>query len=299
MSMKKSFLAVFAALCISGGCEYHPYYDGQEFRVYCSEFGLLEAEGEHIYVPLYSTEPYALECYGGKGKNHSVEVADPGILGYSYAPSGVDSRPFDSPEILPASVLLEPLQYGNTSISITDGDTGESVTVYVHICEAAKAIEVYEGNATFETGTVFAFRYGVDSDVVNFCRGNVRDGKLEQIAEGRYAFLDINGLLHLELSYPADENGKLAAEGRENVKLYQVTFNNGASYGTESMMAMLNMQAYPVLMPDTKVIVEQDNHYSRFCFIDVTGRDPSSMDSIDPDIPTFYAYSARLIPWLQ
>lgn len=296
--MKRTLFAVFAVLNILSGCEYHPYYDGQKFCLYSSEYGLFETDGAHIYVPLYSEEAYVFECYGGKGQHHTVEIEDPDILGYSYIESAVDQRPFESPGIVPAGISLQPQKYGDTSMTIADEDTGESIMINVHICEAAKAIQVYEGCNTFETNTVLSFRYAAQDDIVHFCRGNVSRRELEYIAEGKYEFVDIDGLLHLQLTYPADEEGKLSASGKDTVKLYQIQYRDGYSYAPESMMVMLNMQAYPIQTRSAYNIVEPGNYHTRFRFVDVTDIDPSTLDHIDDDREIFYAYSAEMIPWI-
>ena len=82
--MKRYILAAIAGLLIFSGCEYHPYYDGQILRVYMSQYGLIETDGTHLNIPIKSTRPYVLEIYGGKGKNHKVNVADPNLLAFTY-----------------------------------------------------------------------------------------------------------------------------------------------------------------------------------------------------------------------
>ena len=70
--MRRILFAVCMALMILSGCEYHPYYDGQEFCVYNAGCGLLETDGGHAIVPTVGRDPYVLEFYGGKGANQAV-----------------------------------------------------------------------------------------------------------------------------------------------------------------------------------------------------------------------------------
>jgi len=50
--MKRYILAAIAVLVMMSGCEYHPYYDGQILRVYQAKYGLIEADGAHLNVPV-------------------------------------------------------------------------------------------------------------------------------------------------------------------------------------------------------------------------------------------------------
>ena len=282
--MKRLITAAFAALIILSGCEYHPYYDGQEFFVYNSEYGVLDRDGSHMYIPIADDDSFVLEFYGGKGEEHLVEIADPEILRYAYTESDVKTTVGDY-EIIPAHITLIPEKMGDTSIKVTDSDTGESVQIYIHICEAMKAIQVYKGGEVIPEETVFAFRYPAEDDVVWICHGNVERNEIEHISDGTYKFFDIEGLLYFEINFPADENGRPAAEGKMSRKLYQVQFAFGGSYDSDSMMLKLNLDTYPV---HTKA-----SRHTQFMFVDVTDKDPSSMDSIDTDV--FYANSARFI----
>ena len=53
MIMKKLIYAAVAALMILSGCEYHPYYDGQEFFVNDSMTNtVIDKNGEDIIISL-------------------------------------------------------------------------------------------------------------------------------------------------------------------------------------------------------------------------------------------------------
>lgn len=294
--MKRMIYAVLAAMMILSGCEYHPYYDGQPFRIYNVDCGLLESDGAHAYVPIVSAYPYVLEFYGGEGKNHSVEVADPDILGYTYREKDLQNNFIDGTELISAGVILHPKQIGETSVTVTDQDTKESIQIYVHVCEAYKVMEVYEGGETFETGTIFAFSYLSDSNDAKICRGSTE--KLEIIAEARYEFFSMDDILYLELFYPADPEGRPSSDGTEIRKLYQVRFERGGTYSAWVMMDMLNLGEYQLLTRATKdPDLVPDNYYVDFAFVDVTDVDEPSMDeSIGDDV--FYARSTKLIPWI-
>ena len=82
--MKRLITAAFAALMIMSGCEYHPYYDGQKLRVYNMEYGVIEADGTHLYVPIVGRHAFEIEIYGGAGKNHKVTLADQEYFRYTY-----------------------------------------------------------------------------------------------------------------------------------------------------------------------------------------------------------------------
>ena len=53
-------------------------------------------------------------------------------------------------------MTLIPKKLGYTSLILTEEDTGESVMIYVHVCEAYKAIEIYESTNSLDRGTVLA-----------------------------------------------------------------------------------------------------------------------------------------------
>lgn len=292
--MKRMIYAVSAVMMILSGCEYHPYYDGQPFRIYNDDFGLLESDGGHAYVPIVSAYPYVLEFYGGEGKNHSVEVADPDVLGYTYREKDLQNNFIDGTQLITASVILHPKQIGETSLTVTDQDTGESVQIYVHVCEAYKVMEVYKGGETFETGTILAFSYLSDSNDAKICRGS--EEKLEVMTEARYEFLSMEDLLYLELFFSADSEGKPSSDGTEIRKLYQVRFEDGDSYSSWSMMEMLNLGEYQLQTraAEAKELLP-DNYYFDFAFVDVTDVDAPSLDTVPGD--TFYASSTRLVPW--
>ena len=130
--MKRFIYAAIAVTIILTGCEYHPFYDGQAFGVYAPNVGLIRTDGTTINVPIVDRSPYVLEFYGGMGKNHNIIVADPDCLDYVYEESDVVSSVGDT-DIVPASITLHPKKKADTSITIEDIDTGESITINVSI----------------------------------------------------------------------------------------------------------------------------------------------------------------------
>ena len=139
MIMKRTIYAVLVAMVLLTGC-YHPYYDGQKFRVYHADCGLVESDGTHMYIPLQSDKPCVLELYGGYGKKHEVKIEDPEYLDYSYSKGRIEKNGVvEDPSITPAVVTLLPKKIGDTAIILTEGDTKESITIYVHICKDVKS----------------------------------------------------------------------------------------------------------------------------------------------------------------
>lgn len=294
MIMKRMIYAVLTAMMIFSGCGYHPYYDGQPFRVYLANDGDILENGAVAYVPVVSAYPHVLELYGGYGGEHSVDVADPDILGYNYTKGDKKVNLLDS-QMIPARLTLKPKKLGKTVVSVTELDSRETFTINVEICEAYKVLEIYGGNELFETGTMFAFNYLADDDDAKICRRD--NDNLEVIADGRYEFFAKDEMLYLEMFYHADVDGVPSADGTETRKLYQVQPERGGSYDPATMMTMLNMGEYWLHAENTVVPeIAPDNYYVKFMFIDVTDADMSSMGTEGRSV--FYAYSTYLIPWV-
>ena len=94
--MRKFIYMAIAVLLMATGCEYHPYYDGQAFCAYDTYSGtLLEEDGGYVSVTLQREyeDMFVVEFYGGKGKNHTVTVADPEYLDYRYEEGDVKTPP--------------------------------------------------------------------------------------------------------------------------------------------------------------------------------------------------------------
>ena len=295
MIMKRFIYAALTAMMILSGCEYHPYYDGQSFRVYHKDYGLIETDGTHIYVPVQDDEPCVLELYGGKGKNHTVRIENTDCLGYSYEKSDVRKSGFDDPEIIPAGVTLIPKELGYTSLILTEEDTGESVMIYVHVCEAYKAIDIYESTNSLDRGTVLAFRYGGKDDVVRICKEDAYSGEMKHVVDGRYAFVSVNSTVCLELHFPADRSGQPCADGEEIFRKYIVEFKYGGVYGSANgMMQCLNLLDFPL---QTKSSVDYNAVHYDFQFVDIT--DEESPEADRSEYPVFFAKSAVIIPWIE
>ena len=292
--MKRSVYAALAAMMILSGC-YNPLYDGQKFRVYHSDCGIVESDGAHIYIPVQLDKPYVLELYGGWGKKHEVKIADPELLDYSYTKESIEKDGLiDDPEMIPAGVTLLPKKVGNTAITLTEGDTNESITINVHICEAYKALEVEDSQNSLPDGTVLAFRYGGSDDVLRICRKGEPREKMEHIVDGKYAFVPYNSSVCMELSFPADDAGQPSAEGEMITRRYYVTMSYGAVPGSASaMMQRLHLADFPL---DTKASSVMDtNWYMQFT--DIT--DNESPDPESPDFKSFNAWSTVVVPWID
>lgn len=293
--MKRFIYAAVAAVMMLSGCEYHPYYDGQEFCILDKEAGVIRTDGVHIYVPMKDRDPYVLEFYGGAGENHSVTVEDPELLDYMYEGSDVRKTLLDGLEVIPANVVLTPKRTGDTSITIKDLDSDASITIYVTVCDSYMAMEVSEGNSTFETGTVFAFTYGGEDDIVKICRGSVSDRDVVHIVDGRYEFVTEDGILYFEFRFPADESGRPSQNGSEIYKRYQVRHRGGQLDDWSYMLDLLNLLDYPCV---TKGYFVPEYYDVELRFADVTDfEEPPTEDEAEYD--SFLARSARIFPWIE
>lgn len=292
MIMKRFIYAVLAAITILSGCEYHPLYDGQKFRVYHQDCGILEGDGGHFYVPVKSDAPYALELYGGTGRKHTITVDSPEYLDYTYKKGSVKGDGFADMDVNPATVTIVPKKLGMSTLTIKEEDTGESVTLIVHICEAYKAIEVSHSKNSLPDGTILAFKYGGVDDVVKICKGDLYQGPVEYVTEGKYAFVPYESTVALELTYPADEDGKPCDGGTMVKKIFMVEFYYGGGAGSpEAMLMYMSFKDFPV---QTKVF-QIPEYYMDFRYTDITDGEYHDKDS--PDAKYFTAYSAVIIPW--
>lgn len=293
--MRGLIYAACAALMILGGCTYHPYYDGQEFRIYNEECGFIRTDGQHAYVPISGDDPYILDFYGGKGKNHTITVSDPEILDYLYTKSDVSNTIGDS-DIMTAGITLLPKQTGDTSITITDDDTDESIQIYIHISEVFKAIRICQGDSVFDTGTVLAFSYPFEDDIVNIGSRNDTENDMEFYTRGSYRFFadPEEERLYFEIIFPADENGKPSVTGENRRKLYLVTSDDIPWYSYYSMMSSLKLSDYPLAYTKASG-PEADYDDILFRFIDVTDKGKPDPDDLS-DYESFCTYRARIIP---
>ena len=289
--MKKLIYIVLAAVMAFTGCKYNPYYDGQQFRMYNSESGLIETDGCHIYVPIASSNPYVLEFYGGKGKSHTINISDPEYLSYSYEKESVTNKVMDGLEVNPAKVTLIPNMLGDTEITVTDNGTGESLHVYVHIIRAFHMLEVRDTKNSLAKGIILAFEYDAPDDVVKICRRISESSGIEYMFDGRYRFINYQTTVALELEFTADEAGQPSAAGVQTVRTYMVEFKGGGVYGSPyGMMNCLHMKEIPL---QTRDVVDEFEFYHEFQFVDITDGKESN-----PDSPMFYAYSTTLQPWI-
>lgn len=280
--MKKIKYAVLAAIIILSGCnKYHPYYDGQEFCILDSYSGtLIKEDGGYVSVTLQREyeDQFVVEFYGGKGKKHTITVADPEYLDYRYEESAVKTPPFDY-EINPAKIILLPKKLGDTSVTVTDDDTGESIQFYVHIGNAYHALSITSSRGypeIFDAQTVLAFRSESEDDVMEICRWYGRN--IEHIVSGKYEFVDIDGLLYFEVTYPADADGRPVDGGEETFRRYQVQFSDGTVTNPVDMLFYLDL---PEIQVQTKETMP-DDFQIYFRFVDVTELEESELELVDP-----------------
>ena len=294
--MRKIVYMAIAVLLMAAGCEYHPYYDGQKLRVYNRDHGVIETDGTHLYVPIVDRHAFEIEIYGGAGKHHKVTLADQEYFRYTYREADVDNG-FLGEGVYPATLTLEPLQLGDTSMTIADEDTGESIQLYVHIIEAFNMIEIFDSHGSLAAGNVLAFDYVSGSDLVKIARKDQETGAMELIVEGRFRFLDYDSTVALELSYPADSEGQPDASGAETVKRFLVEFQEGGVYGSaRGMLHLMNLN--DVMLHTRLYMPDYEFEYNeKFRFVDITDNENPDMES--PDTRIFYAFSAKLQPWAE
>lgn len=293
MIMKRLVYAVLAAMMILSGCEYHPYYDGQKFRLYHRSCGLVEEDGAVVNIPLVTEKPFSINLLGGLGKNHYVQIEDPEYLDYEITKGDVVNEAFDAPDFIPVGVVLKPKKLGETSVTITEADTGESITIKVKIREAYKALKIYNSDCCLEAQTILCFRCGGSDDVLKICKGNLETGEFHSVIDGTYAFVEQKGSLYFEIAFPADEYGYPDEDGTIIKKKFRIsTYYNVAFESVEDMIRYMNIQDIPV---QTKSY-DYPDLYIDFQFVDVTDKVPA--DGYYPNAPYFYAYTAVIIPWL-
>lgn len=268
------------------GCDYHPYHDGQKFRIYNSRYGMIETDGTHMYVPIVTPKDFVIEVYGGKGKKHNVVVDDPQYVSYTYEKADVEGGLFGD-GIIPTKLIINPLELGDTSILISDEDTGESIQVFIHVIRAYSTMEVLETQNSLEKGIVFAFEYESPSDVVKICRMNEETYNIEFMYDARFRFLDYDSTVAFELTYLADADGQPSADGEETVKLFMVQFYEGGDFGDAyEMLRLINLGHLPITraaMPDWEY-----EYYEWLKFVEITD------DGTTNDF--FYTRSAQLNP---
>jgi hypothetical protein len=285
-----------AVLLMATGCEYHPYYDGQKLRIYNRDHGVIETDGTHLYVPIVGRHAFEIEIYGGAGKHHKVTLADQEYFSYTYKEADVDNG-FLGEGVYPATLTLEPLQLGDTSMTIADEDTGESIQLYVHIIEAFNMMEIFDSHGSLAAGNVLAFDYVSGSDLVKIARKDQETGAMELIVEGRFRFLDYDSTVALELSYPADSEGQPDASGAETVKRFLVEFQEGGVHGSaQGMLHLMNLN--DVMLHTRLYMPDYEFEYNeKFRFVDITDNENPDMES--PDTRIFYAFSAKIQPWAE
>ena len=265
--MKKFIYSTITAMLILCGCEYHPYYDGQPLRIYNYEYGVIEADGVHINVPIVSRREFEISIYGGKGKNHNVAVDNQELFSYTYEEAAVEGGLMGD-GVVPATITITPHQLGETSMTISDEDTGESIQLFVHVVKTFSKIEIIDTQNSLPVGTCFAFEYGIKSDVVKICRQGDQTDDFEYLYDAHFRFLQDDKALEFDF----------ADEGYERV----------------DGIYMMNLDYLPV---QTRGYIDMSDYEYRenFRFIDIT--DNPDPDPESPETKIFYAESATLMPW--
>lgn len=293
--MKRTIYIVLAVMLLLCGCDYHPYHDGQKFRIYNSSYGLIETDGTHMYVPLVDKRKFVIDVYGGKGRNHSIVVDDPKCLSYTYEAAKVDGGLLGD-GIIPTRVTINPLEVGDTSIRISDDDTGESIQVFIHVVKAYSTMEVYKTHGSMQPGIVFAFEYRSKNDVVKICRRNEETDNIEFMYDAKFRFLDRNTTVAFELTYLADADGQPDAAGNETVKRFLVLYEDGGDSGYPfGMLREMNLNYLPITRayyPD-----EDYEYYQEFIFVDITDDEFSNQEP--SEMKCFYVRSAQLNPLID
>ena len=287
--MKKTIYILLAVMLLVCGCEYHPYYDGQKFRIYNRNCGLIEEDGCHLYVPIVDTRDYTITIYGGKGKKHLITVDDPQYLGYTYEEANVEATLWGE-GIVPATITIEPKEIGETSMRILDEDTGESIQVYLHVVKSYSMLVIKWSENSLEEGLVLAFEFLSNGDVVKICRKDPETGRIEYMMDAKFRFLDYKQTVALELTYKADAEGQPDVDGVETVKLFRVQEEDGQESYSWQMLQWMNLNYLPVTRGYYK---EPDyQYYMTFRFVDITDGDISEQDPYN--LKCFYAESAYL-----
>lgn len=291
--MKRVIYSTIAAMLMLCGCEYHPYYDGQPLRIYNYEYGIIEADGVHINVPIVSRREFEISIYGGKGKNHNVAVDNQELFSYTYEEAAVEGGLMGD-GVVPATITITPHQLGETSMTISDEDTGESIQLFVHVVKTFSKIEIIDTQNSLPVGTCFAFEYGIKSDVVKICRQGDQTDDFEYLYDAHFRFLQDDKAFEFELTYLADQNGVPDVNGSEVIRRFLVEYMAYEGYERVYGIYMMNLDYLPV---QTRGYIEfPDVQYrENFRFIDIT--DNPNPDPESPETKIFYAESATLMPW--
>ena len=296
--MNRYILAAISLLMLLSGCEYHPYYDGQILRIYQNKHGLIEADGTHLYVPIVDRNPYRLEIYGGKGKNHKVTISNPELIGYTYTEADIETFLGNGPS--PAVVTLEPRQIGDTVIEILDEDTGESIRIDLHIVKVFNMMQIEESHNSLGEDIVIAFDFPTPTEDIKLCRKISDNFEFECIVEAKCRFIACDTTAVMELTYLADENEQPDPDGSEIVKNFYIEDELGNVSGYPSY-TLRTMNLNDMGIQTKKVYDEYDSfvYDSRFRFIEIADVTDSEIpDGDSPDTKMFYASSAQLTPWI-
>ena len=290
--MKRFIYSAIVVMLMVCGCQYHPFYDGQPLRLYNSRNGIIETDGGHVYVPIVSRQDFEIEIYGGKGKKHEVLVENQEYFSYTYEKAAIEGG-LTGDGVVPATITIEPHKRGDTTMTITDEDTKESITVIVHVIKTFSVIEVDETQNSLPGGTCLAFEYDIKSDVVKICRKNEQTNDLEYLYDAHFRFLQDDKVLEFELTYLADQNGAPDVNGSEVIRRFLVEYEVYAGFESAyGRIYLMNLEYLPI---QTRGYIDMSDYEYRlnFRFIDIT--DNPNPDPESPETKIFYAESARRI----
>lgn len=295
MIMKKLIYAVFTVMMILSGCDYHPYYDGQKFRIYHEYLGLVEEDGHHVYLPIVMDEPFMLELYGGLGENHEVYVNDSEVISTEYIKGYSRPGVFNDPDIEPTKVNIIPNKLGVTDLTVKEEDTGESIQIHVHVVEAYHLMAVYDSKNSFHSETMFGFRYGGTDNVLKIGYGELYTRDITHITEGTYRFVVYGNAVCLEMTYPADEDGNPSDGGELTFRRFRIDRKWGGSF--ESVEDVMYNLALSDLQVHTKAQgKDYYKPYEFFNFIDITENEDPDRES--EDFSYFSCHTTDLHHWM-
>ena len=230
----------------------------------------------------------------------TISIAtDPNLLAFTYKEASVET--FLGEGVEPAKLTLDPQQLGDTSIEILDEDTGESISIELHIVKAYNMMEIHDTRNSLAIGTVIAFTYPESSEEIKICRKDTENGNLEYLYDAKCRFHDCDTTVMMELTYLADETEQPDIKGTEITKKFLVQSEEGYVTGEPYYtLDMMNLHYMTILTRAVKDYYDEWEYNYRFRFIDITylaeGEIP---DGDSPDAKVFYATSAKLTPWIE
>ena len=183
-------------------------------------------------------------------------------------------------------------------MEILDEDTGESISINLHIVKAYNMMEIHNSQNSLAIGTVIAFDYPSPSDDIKICRKNQENGDLEYLFDAKCRFHDCDTTVMMELTYLADELEQPDIHGSEITKKFLVQSEEGYVTGEPYYtLDMMNLYYMKILTREVMDDYDRYEYHYRFRFIDITENE--NPDLLSPESKIFYANSATLQPWIE